>query len=80
MQPEQTSADHGVFTIPNLITVIRLLCIPVFLWLLFALDDLGWAGVLLCVLGATDWIDGWVARRVDQGREWGKILEPVADR
>lgn len=80
MQPEQTSADHGVFTIPNLITVIRLLCIPVFLWLLFALDDLGWAGLLLCVLGATDWIDGWVARRFDQGSEWGKILDPVADR
>lgn len=80
MSPSQASVDHGALTVPNLITVIRLLCVPIFLWLLFALDDLGWAGVLLCLLGATDWVDGWIARRFNQGSEWGKILDPVADR
>lgn len=38
------------------------------------------AAVLLAVLGATDWVDGWIARRYDQGSELGKILDPTADR
>ncbi len=72
--------DNGLFTLPNLISIARLLCVPVFLWLLFVDNSLGWAGVLLCFLGATDWIDGWIARRFDQGSEIGKVLDPVADR
>ena len=68
------------FTIPNLISVIRLLCIPLFLYLLFALDDRVAAAWLLAALGATDWIDGWIARRFDQVSEIGKILDPTADR
>ena len=35
---------------------------------------------LLAVLGATDWVDGWIARRFDQGSELGKVLDPIADR
>ena len=38
------------------------------------------AAVLLGVLGATDWVDGWIARRFDQGSELGKVLDPTADR
>jgi len=71
--------DRGVFTVPNLISVVRLLCIPVFCWLLFE-DSRVAAFALLGVLGATDWVDGWVARRFDQGSEVGKILDPTADR
>jgi len=72
--------DRGVWTIPNAISVVRLACVPLFLWLLMAEDRLVAAGVLLAVLGATDWIDGWIARRFDQGSEVGKVLDPVADR
>ncbi|MEM9711020.1 MAG: CDP-alcohol phosphatidyltransferase family protein [Actinomycetota bacterium] len=68
------------FTVPNLITLVRLLCIPVFVWLLFGLDDRLAASLLLGTLGATDWVDGWFARRYGQVSELGKIIDPVADR
>src|SRR5215831_9294367 len=70
-----------VFTIPNVISVVRLLLIPVFLWLLWKPDSQPVAAaVLLAFLGATDWVDGYIARHFDQGSELGKILDPVADR
>jgi cardiolipin synthase len=72
--------DRGVWTIPNAISLARLACVPLFLWLLLGEDRLVAAGILLAVLGATDWVDGWIARRYDQGSEVGKILDPVADR
>jgi cardiolipin synthase len=72
--------DRGVWTIPNLISVLRLAGIPVFLWLLLGEDRPLAAGILFAVLGATDWIDGYIARRFDQGSEIGKILDPVSDR
>lgn len=70
-----------VWTLPNLISAIRLALVPVFLWLCWRPDpDLVAAAVLLGFLGATDWVDGWIARRWDQGSELGKILDPTADR
>ncbi len=69
-----------VLTIPNVISLLRLLCIPLFLWLLFGVDDRTAAFVLLGFLGATDWVDGWIARRYQQESDLGKILDPVADR
>jgi len=69
-----------VLTVPNVLSVVRLLCIPLFLWLLFAADERTAAFLLLAFLGVTDWIDGWVARRFHQESELGKILDPVADR
>ncbi|HXY94445.1 MAG TPA: CDP-alcohol phosphatidyltransferase family protein [Acidimicrobiia bacterium] len=71
--------DQRVVTVPNLISVARLLCAPVFVWLL-AEDRRVAAAVVLGVLGVTDWIDGWIARHFDQGSELGKVLDPVADR
>jgi cardiolipin synthase len=71
--------DNRVLTVPNVISVARLLCVPVFVWLL--VDDKGIeAAALLAVLGATDWVDGWIARHFDQGSNLGKVLDPVADR
>lgn len=67
-------------TIPNVISLARLLCVPVFLWLLFGVERRVAAFVLLAVLGATDWVDGWIARHFDQGSEVGKVLDPTADR
>ena len=69
-----------VLTAPNVITMVRLACVPVFLWLLVGAEERTWAAVLLGVLGATDWVDGWVARRYGQVSALGAVLDPVADR
>jgi cardiolipin synthase (CMP-forming) len=69
-----------IATVPNAITLVRLLCIPLYLWLLFARDDRQNAAWLLGALGATDWVDGWIARRFDQVSEFGKVFDPTADR
>ena len=69
-----------ILTWPNLITTIRLLCIPVFVWLLFARDHRAAAAWLLAALGSTDWVDGWLARRFGQVSELGKVLDPTVDR
>ena len=72
--------DGRVVTIPNVISVVRLACIPVFCWLLFGADDALGAFLLLTFLGCTDWVDGYIARHFDQGSELGKVLDPTADR
>jgi cardiolipin synthase (CMP-forming) len=69
-----------VVTVPNAITVVRLACIPLFLWLLFGAGRQTAAAFLLGALGATDWVDGFVARRFNQVSTVGKVLDPVADR
>ncbi len=68
------------YTIPNLISVMRLLALPVFVWVLFGLEDRWAAALFLGVLAATDWVDGYIARRFNQESELGKILDPTADR
>ena len=78
MEPELR--DRGLWTIPNLISVARLLAIPWFVWLLLHDERPIAAGLLLAVLGATDWVDGYIARRFDQGSKFGQIIDPVADR
>lgn len=70
---------RGALTWPNLITLVRLGLLPVFVVWLFD-DRVVAAGFLLGFIGATDWVDGWVARRFDQVSELGKILDPIADR
>jgi cardiolipin synthase len=69
-----------IFTIPNLISAIRIAAVPVFLWLLLGADRPAAAGWMLVAIGATDWIDGYLARRLNQVSELGKMLDPVADR
>jgi cardiolipin synthase (CMP-forming) len=69
-----------ILTVPNVVTMVRLLCIPLFLWLLFGAHRQIAAAVLLAVLGATDWVDGYVARRYGQVSTLGKVLDPTADR
>ena len=80
---ESVRGDDGldrILTAPNVITLVRLLCIPLFLWLLFGAHRQTAAAVLLGVLGATDWVDGYVARRFGQVSTLGKVLDPTADR
>lgn len=74
------TADAGWMTWANAVTVARLALLPVFLWLLFSTDHRAIAAWLLGFLGATDWIDGYLARRLQQVSSVGKILDPVADR
>jgi cardiolipin synthase (CMP-forming) len=73
-------ASTRILTLPNVITLVRLACLPLFLWLLFGVEDRAAAGWLLAGLGATDWIDGYLARHLGQTSELGKVLDPVADR
>lgn len=70
---------QSAVNVPNSVSVARLLLIPVFIWLVL-IDQTAWAAVLLGVIGATDWIDGYLARRLDQVTEIGKMLDPIADR
>ena len=70
---------RDLLTIPNIVSVVRLLLVPLFVWLV-VIGEVGWAGVLLGVIGATDWIDGYLARRLGQVTELGKFLDPLADR
>jgi len=84
VRADQLSIDEAsldrVLTVPNVITFIRLACIPLFLWLLFGAHRQTDSAILLAVLGATDWVDGHVARRWHQVSTLGKVLDPVADR
>jgi cardiolipin synthase (CMP-forming) len=69
-----------VWTLPNALSVLRLLGVPVFLWLLLGPEEDGWALVILMVSGFTDWLDGKLARWLNQGSRLGALLDPAADR
>jgi cardiolipin synthase len=69
-----------VWTLPNALSVLRLLGVPLFLWLLLGPEEDGWALVVLMVSGFTDWLDGKLARWLDQGSRMGALLDPAADR
>jgi len=71
---------NRVLTVPNLISMVRLAGVPVFLWLVLVPEADGWALLLLAVSGVTDYLDGYLARRLDQASALGQILDPVADR
>jgi cardiolipin synthase len=74
------SGDDRILTIPNVLSLGRLACVPLFLWLLFGRENRVAAAFLLAFLGATDWVDGFIARRYDQVSTVGKVLDPTADR
>jgi len=70
-----------VVTIPNILSVIRLVLVPVFLYLLLARHAYGWATAILMFSGASDWADGKIARLVDnQSSRLGELLDPLVDR
>lgn len=77
--PRRVGEDR-VVTVPNFLSLIRLACIPIFVWLLFGRDEPYAAAWLLGALGATDWVDGYVARHFNQVSSLGKVLDPAADR
>ena len=69
-----------VWTWPNALSALRLLGVPVFLWLLLGPEEDGWAVAILMVSGFTDWLDGKLARWLDQSSKLGALLDPAADR
>ena len=69
-----------VWTVPNLISMARLAGVPVFLWLVLVPEADGWALGLLMLSGLTDYLDGYLARKLNQTSALGEILDPVADR
>src|ERR1022692_1672457 len=79
---EQESAQR-VLTIPNAISLTRLAGVPVFLWLVLGLRSSAgdwWAVGLLFAAGASDWLDGKIARALNQQSRLGELLDPAADR
>lgn len=79
-QVERETETDRLLTWPNLFTLARLLCLPLFVWLLFGLPSRQAAAWLLGGLGATDWVDGFLARRLNQTSEFGKKFDPTVDR
>lgn len=83
MAEVQPRGEQRVLTIPNLISIARLACVPVFLWLVLGVrTEAGdwWALGLLLAAGASDWLDGKVARALGQQSRLGELLDPSADR
>ncbi len=79
----ESATDAGqslVWTIPNGLSALRLLGVPLFLWLVLGPEADLWALAVLVVSGFTDFLDGWLARRLGQTSVIGEILDPVADR
>ena len=74
------ASARGVITVPNAITGIRLLLLPVFVVMLLRDDQRAGAALLLGVLGMTDWVDGWIARKFNQTSSFGMVFDPFVDR
>ena len=77
---EALPGEERILTVPNVLTLLRLMGLPVFLWLLFGRDQPAAAAAFLAFLSATDWVDGYVARHFDQGSRLGRLFDPTADR
>ncbi|HWB66299.1 MAG TPA: CDP-alcohol phosphatidyltransferase family protein [Mycobacteriales bacterium] len=69
-----------IWTIPNALSVLRLLGVPLFLWLVLGPEADGWAVAVLAVSGITDYLDGKIARRYGLTSRLGEVLDPAADR
>ncbi len=69
-----------ILTIPNLLSVVRILLIPVIAWLYLGRHQVYWATAVVLLSGLTDVADGWIARKFNMVSDFGKILDPVADK
>lgn len=81
--PQGDEPDQRILTIPNVISFARLLGVPVFLWLVLGVDTTAgdwWAVGLLIAAGLSDWLDGKIARALNQQSRLGQLLDPAADR
>lgn len=79
VQETEVQTDR-ILTIPNILSFLRLLGVPLFLWLVLVPEADGWAFVVLAVSAVTDWLDGTIARATGQISRLGQLLDPLADR
>jgi cardiolipin synthase (CMP-forming) len=79
-RPPSTESYDRLYTVPNLLSVLRLLGVPLFLWLLLGPHADAAALVVLALSGLSDWADGVLARRLNQASRLGALLDPFADR
>ena len=77
---EQVSPPNRVLTVPNALSAIRLVLIPVFVYVLLFAHANGWAVAILVFSGASDWADGKIARTLNQSSRLGVLLDPAVDR
>ncbi len=70
----------NVWTIPNALSFLRLLGVPVFFWLIIGPELDGLALIILVISAFTDWLDGYLARRLNQFSRLGELMDPLADR
>ena len=75
----QQADTHRILTVPNLLSFFRILLIPVIICLYFK-EQYWWAFGLLVLSGATDVVDGWIARTFHVVSDFGKAIDPVADK
>jgi cardiolipin synthase len=75
----ETTSQRRVATVPNAITAARIAAVAVFAWLLLGPHEDVAAMLVLGAIGASDWVDGYLARRLGQVSDLGKALDPVAD-
>lgn len=80
MSTSDAQATARVWTVPNILSGLRLLGVPLFLWLVLGPEADGWALVVLMASGVTDYLDGYLARRLNQMSQLGQLLDPIADR
>jgi cardiolipin synthase len=72
--------SNRVLTVPNALSLLRLVGVPLFLWLLIDGSHTAWAAVVLMVSGVTDYLDGKIARHYGLVTRVGQVLDPLADR
>lgn len=77
---DSNSAPNRVFTVPNVLSAVRLLLIPVFIYLLLVAHATEWAIAILMFSGFSDWADGKLARVLNQYSKLGELLDPAVDR
>lgn len=78
--PVYLESLNSNWTIPNALSALRLLGVPVFFWLIVGPEADGLALVILIVSAFTDWLDGFLARKLNQFSRLGELLDPLADR
>lgn len=71
---------NGFFTIPNMLSMVRLCLIPLFMWLYCVRKDSLWTALVLVLSGLTDIADGYIARHFNMVSDVGKALDPIADK
>jgi len=76
----QDRYQKKILTIPNLLSLLRLAMIPLLVWLYVSQQKYGWTAFVLLLSGLTDIVDGQIARRCNMVSDFGKFLDPIADK